>query len=196
MVALKVELDKTALFALASDTRLKMLKALQGERRTLSQLAEILEVDKAAVHRHLKKLEEGGLVKKDDDHGFIYYSLTWKARDLVSPGENTRIVVLLSTTIVLLVIFSVLIAIASTGVPSVGEATGSNYTKENSLLSQRVQEVQYAVYAAAFVVIIVAVMAGYMVIGLIRPPRQSLPGKAEDWEPAGAKDDRQEAEQD
>jgi DNA-binding transcriptional ArsR family regulator len=158
-------------------------------------LAEILEVDKAAVHRHLKKLEEGGLVKKDDDHGFIYYSLTWKARDLVSPGENTRIVVLLSTTIVLLVIFSVLIAIASTGVPSVGEATGSNYT-ENSLLSERVHEVQYVVYAAAFVVIIVAVMAGYMVMGLIWPPRQSSPGKAEDWEPVGTKDEGQESEQD
>jgi len=162
----------------------------------LSQLAEILEVDKAAVHRHLKKLEDGGLVKKDDDHGFIYYSLTWKARDLVSPGENTRIVVLLSTTIVLLVIFSVLIAIASTGVPSVGEATDSNYTKGNSLLSERVHEVQYAVYAAAFVVIIVAVTAGYVVMSLIRPPRQSSPGKAEDWEPVGTKGEGQETEQD
>jgi DNA-binding transcriptional ArsR family regulator len=184
------------LFALASETRLKLLKALQGERRTLSQLAELLEVDKAAVHRHLKKLEEGGLVKKDDDHGFIYYSLTWKARDLISPGENTRIMVLLSSTIVLLVIFSVLILVASTGVPGVGDATGSNYTEANSLLSERVHEVQYAVYAAAIVVIIVAVTAGYLFIGLIRPPRQSSPEKAEDWEPAGTKDEGQEAEQD
>jgi len=43
--ALKVELDRAALFALASDSRLEILKALKDERRTLSPLAERLCVD-------------------------------------------------------------------------------------------------------------------------------------------------------
>lgn len=134
------------------------------------------------MHRHLKKLEEGGLVKKNDDHGFIYYSLTWKARDLVSPGENTRIVVLLSSTLVLLVICSILITVASTGVPGVGQVTGANYTEGNSLVSDRVQEVQYALYAAAIIVIIIAGIAGFMALSILRPPKQSGAQRAEDWE--------------
>src|SRR4030067_211773 len=95
---MRVELDKKSLFALASDTRLDILRSLQPMRRTVSQLAEALQIDKAAVYRHLKKMEEGELVKKYEDHGFVYYGLTWKARDLMSPNENTRIVILLSST--------------------------------------------------------------------------------------------------
>lgn len=94
---MRVELDKKALFALASDTRLEILRALQPMRRTVTQLAESLEVDKAAVHRHLQKLIEGDLVKRYEDHGFVYYGLSWKARDLLAPNENTKVIVHLAT---------------------------------------------------------------------------------------------------
>jgi len=107
---MRVELDKKALFALASDTRVEILRALQPMRRTVTQLAETLEVDKAAVHRHLQKLVEGELVKKYEDHGFVYYGLSWKARDLMSPNENTKIVVLLGSFLWVLV---VAVAVAS-----------------------------------------------------------------------------------
>jgi DNA-binding transcriptional ArsR family regulator len=99
---MQVELDKKSLFALASDTRLEILRALQPMRRTVTQLADSLGIDKAAVHRHLKTLEEGGFVKRYEDHGFVYYGLSWKARDLISPGENTRVIILLSATLMLL----------------------------------------------------------------------------------------------
>ncbi|MDD1743664.1 MAG: winged helix-turn-helix domain-containing protein [Methanomassiliicoccales archaeon] len=90
---MRVELDKQALFALASDSRIEILKALGPQRRTVTQLADSMGIDKAAVHRHLKKLEEGGFVVRDEDHGFVYYGLSWKARDIISPGENTKIVI-------------------------------------------------------------------------------------------------------
>jgi DNA-binding transcriptional ArsR family regulator len=114
---MRVELDKKSLFALASDTRLDILRSLQPMRRTVSQLAESLEIDKAAVYRHLKKMEEGGLVKKYEDHGFVYYGLTWKARDLMSPNENTRIVILLSSTWLLAaaVLMMLLLALVAQG---------------------------------------------------------------------------------
>lgn len=99
--AMRVELDKKALFALASDTRLDILKSLQPMRRTVTQLADTIGIDKAAIHRHLKTLEDGGFVKRYEDHGFVYYGLSWKARDLLSPTDNTRIVVMVALTVFL-----------------------------------------------------------------------------------------------
>lgn len=109
--AMRVELDKKSLFALASDTRLEILRSLQPMRRTVSQLSDSLGIDKAAVYRHLKKMEDGGLVKRFEDHGFVYYGLSWKARDLLSPSENTRIIVLLSSSwlLVLAIVFLVVL---------------------------------------------------------------------------------------
>jgi len=94
---MKVELDKRALFALASDTRLDILKSLQSNRRTVSQLADLLNIDKGGVHRHLRKLEEGGFVIRTEEHGFVYYALSRKARDVISPGGQPPGIVLLFT---------------------------------------------------------------------------------------------------
>ena len=126
---MRVELDKKSLFALASDTRLDILRSLQPMRRTVTQLAESLNIDKAAVHRHLKKLEEGGLVKRYEEHGFVYYGLSWKARDLISPNENTRVIVMLSSSWILsiLIVFLVLASLASVGGDyTFGPATGKD----------------------------------------------------------------------
>jgi len=123
---MRVELDKKSLFALASDTRLDILRSLQPMRRTVTQLAETLNIDKAAVHRHLKKLEEGGLVKRFEEHGFVYYGLSWKARDLMSPNENTRIIVMISSTWILTIIvaFLMISAFVATGLFGTGGSTG------------------------------------------------------------------------
>jgi DNA-binding transcriptional ArsR family regulator len=113
---MRVELDKKSLFALASDTRVEILKALQPMRRTVTQLSETLDIDKAAIHRHLKKMEEGGLVKRYEDHGFVYYGLSWKARDLMSPSENTRIVILLSLTWVFSIAVAFIVILSVSGI--------------------------------------------------------------------------------
>lgn len=107
---MRVELDKKSIFALASDTRLEMLKSLQPMRRTVSQLSEELKIDKGAVHRHLKKMEEGGLVKRFEDHGFVYYGLTWKARDLIVPNENTQVIIVLSSIWILALVVVLFVA--------------------------------------------------------------------------------------
>jgi DNA-binding transcriptional ArsR family regulator len=126
-VPMKVELDKRSLFALASDTRLEMLKALQTNRRTVSQLAELLNIDKAAIHRHLKKLEEGGFVVRTEDHGFVYYALTWRSRDILNPNDKTRIVILLSSALVCVLAMVVIMFLAATPrpVPQFVESSGS-----------------------------------------------------------------------
>jgi len=111
--AMKVELDRRSLFALASDTRLEILKALETNRRTVSQLADLLRIDKAAVHRHLKKLEEGGFVSRTEDHGFVYYALTWKSRDILNPNDRTKIVILISSSFVCLMAMIVVLYLAA-----------------------------------------------------------------------------------
>ncbi|MFQ6013648.1 MAG: winged helix-turn-helix domain-containing protein [Thermoplasmata archaeon] len=99
---MRVTLDKKALLALASDTRLEIMRNLQPKRRTVTQVADALDIDKGGVHRHLQKLVEGELVRRYDDHGFVYYGLSWKGRDLLNPTENTKIVILLGLSAVLL----------------------------------------------------------------------------------------------
>ena len=129
---MRVELDKKSLFALASDTRLDILRSLQPMRRTVSQLSEALDIDKAAVHRHLKKMEEGGLVKRFEDHGFVYYGLSWKARDLLSPNENTRIIILLSASWILCLAVAFLVVLGTTDNSTIlsprGPDTNSGYS--------------------------------------------------------------------
>lgn len=116
---LRVELDKKALFALASDTRVEILQTLEPMRRTVTQLAEELGIDKAAVHRHLQKLVEGGLVKRYEDHGFVYYGLAWKTRDLLNPTENTKIIILLTSAFLLLAVAGAFVIAGLSYVPGI-----------------------------------------------------------------------------
>ncbi len=122
---MRVTLDKKALLALASDTRLKIMRNLEPMRRTVTQVAEALDIDKAGVHRHLRKLVEGDLVKRVDDHGFVYYGLSWKGRDLLNPTENTKIVILLGLSAVLL-LGAILVTFAAL-TPLPGPATADPY---------------------------------------------------------------------
>ncbi len=175
---MQVELDKKSLFALASDTRLEILRALQPMRRTVTQLADSLGIDKAAVHRHLKTLEEGGFVKRYEDHGFVYYGLSWKARDLISPGENTRVIILLSATLMLLmaaVVFplATMESVFDGTVPKSPDSTSEgDYTSEDAASTS----VSLAFMAGAMVF---AIVGAYMLVRLVRtvrkPKQRGLP---------------------
>ena len=95
----KVTLDMAAFKALASDTRLDILKVLDGKKMSLKDISNATNLNKATLHEHLLKLNEAGLVKKNEreGHKWVYYKLTWKGECLFHP-ENTRIVVLFSVT--------------------------------------------------------------------------------------------------
>ena len=130
---MKVALDKRLLFALASDTRLEMLKALQSNRRTVSQFAELLGIDKAAVYRHLKKLEEGGFVVRAEDHGFVYYALTWRSRDILNPNDKTKIVILISTSMVCLMALMVVVLMASSPAATRSESVNQGSSSQDGM---------------------------------------------------------------
>jgi DNA-binding transcriptional ArsR family regulator len=55
--------DLLALFgALANPQRLRVLRALYGERRYVSQLARDMGMSRPLLHMHLRKLEAAGLI--------------------------------------------------------------------------------------------------------------------------------------
>lgn len=196
---MRVELDKKSLFALASDTRVDILKSLQPMRRTVTQLAESLGIDKAAVHRHLKKLEEGGLVKRYEDHGFVYYGLSWKARDLMSPTENTRVIVLLSSSwiFILIAAFLVMATFSSTLGGMTGGSAGDQQTTferdttpdSGNLFPLGSNSLPWYVYAApaAGLAMAAAALALLASKSLVRP-RQNVTG-FESAIPAGPTED-------
>jgi DNA-binding transcriptional ArsR family regulator len=99
----KITLDRETFKALASDTRLDILKTLDGKNLGLNEIAKVSNLNKATLHEHLTKLHEAGLIKRTerDGHKWVYYKLTWKGESLLHP-ENTKIVVLFTTTFVAL----------------------------------------------------------------------------------------------
>lgn len=96
----KVTLDKEMFKALASETRLDVLHALDERRKTTTEIASELELNKATVHEHLKLLTTVGLVKKiDEGRKWIYHELTWDGRKLLHPDQGTIFNVLLGLSI-------------------------------------------------------------------------------------------------
>ncbi|MDH7507674.1 MAG: winged helix-turn-helix domain-containing protein [Candidatus Thermoplasmatota archaeon] len=107
----KITIDMNTFKALASDTRLNILKALDGKKLSLNDICKATNLNKATLHEHLKKLYEAGLVKKNEreGHKWVYYKLTWKGEGLLHP-ENTKIVVMFSITFISLLIGVMLLA--------------------------------------------------------------------------------------
>ena len=101
----KVTLNWKVLKTIVSETRVDILKALDGKRLNLKNLSKILKRSEPTIHEHLTKLLEAGLVKKieREGHKWVYYKLSYDGANLLHP-ENTRIIILLSTALISLII--------------------------------------------------------------------------------------------
>lgn len=112
----KITLDADTFRALASSTRLTVLKALDERRKTLTELSRDLALNKATVHEHMQLLTAAGLVRKRDDEGrkWIYYELTWTGQRILHPEATTTFNLLLGLSV----------AAAGGGVFMLGRAMG------------------------------------------------------------------------
>lgn len=91
----RITLDRAVFKALASDTRLDILKALDERQKTVTELARELELNKATVFEHLEKLAEVNLIQKlEDERKWVYWQLTWTGRRLLHPEAITLALVL------------------------------------------------------------------------------------------------------
>lgn len=99
----KVTLDMSTFKALASDTRLDILRTLDGKKMSLNDICRETKLNKATLHEHLQKLNQAGLIKRKEreGHKWVYYKLTWKGEGLLHP-ENTKIVVMFSVSFITL----------------------------------------------------------------------------------------------
>ncbi|MEA2033821.1 MAG: ArsR family transcriptional regulator [Euryarchaeota archaeon] len=94
----KITLDKKALGALSSETKVNILKSLDVRRMTASELSRRLNLPKSTIYENLDRLVDTDLVKKNDNgNKWIYYELTEKGRRLLHPHEMTKIILLLSS---------------------------------------------------------------------------------------------------
>ena len=95
-----IVLDKDSFKALASDTRIAILKLLQERNHTLSEISHILELAHPTVKEHLTALVKADLVLcRDEGRKWKYYSLTFKGKAVVAPEQKT-IMVLLALSII------------------------------------------------------------------------------------------------
>ncbi|MDD3492378.1 MAG: winged helix-turn-helix domain-containing protein [Candidatus Thermoplasmatota archaeon] len=95
----KVTLDQTSLTALASETRIGILKQLDQRPMTTSELSRALDLSKPTILQHLEKLDGARLVtKKEQGKKWIYYQLTSKAKNILHP-ERVKISFLLSLAV-------------------------------------------------------------------------------------------------
>lgn len=105
----KITLDREVFKALASDTRLDILKALDVRQKTVTELAKELELNKATVFEHLEKLAAVGLIQKqeeDVERKWVYWQLSWTGRRLLHPEKITLALLLSSAMGTLLTAFA------------------------------------------------------------------------------------------
>ena len=90
-----VQLDRVAMKALSSETRVEVLKLLGKRNHMQSELASELSLAVPTVKEHLSSLELAGLIeRRDEGRKWKYYALTKKGKGVLYP-EQTRIWLLL-----------------------------------------------------------------------------------------------------
>jgi DNA-binding transcriptional ArsR family regulator len=113
----KITLDQDSFKALASETRIGILKKLDKTQLTVSDLARELKMSKATLFEHLEKLIKVGLIKKkEDNRKWVYYKLTWKGKNILHP-ERTKIAIVLTVVVFACIILVALITIWTGNLP-------------------------------------------------------------------------------
>ena len=91
----KIVLDQETFKALATGTRVKILKTLNKRRHTQSELSVVLGVSVPTIKEHLSALAKAGLVKRHEEgRKWIYYSLTEKSKCVLDPERKRLWIVL------------------------------------------------------------------------------------------------------
>jgi DNA-binding transcriptional ArsR family regulator len=121
----KIVLDSSSFKALASETRVLMLKELGKKRSTASEIAKALGISVQAASEHLENLRIAGLVERaDEGRKWIYFTLTEKGQAVLHPDKGKRLWVLLSLFVVIIASAGVLLMLQGNyfGLPASSQA--------------------------------------------------------------------------
>jgi len=94
----EVRLDKKAIRAIGSETRIRIMKSLLDRQKTQSELSSELNLSLPTILGHMRQLEKSGLtepVPEYKERKWKYFRLTKTGRILFE-GKRTSIVLLLS----------------------------------------------------------------------------------------------------
>lgn len=85
-----MEIDFSVAKALASPTRLKILRQLLEDENTSTSLSKNLNKSKSTIVNHIEVLSDAGLVEKDQEEGRrrVVYKPTRKAQTIARGGES------------------------------------------------------------------------------------------------------------
>ena len=121
----KIVLDRSAFKALASDTRVAILKELDKRRKTMTELSETLNLAVATVKEHVEQLSKSKLVVvKDEGRKWKYCELTEKGKAVLYP-ERKKIWVMLAS-VVFMVLLSFYMTYHDIGYVSSGRMLASD----------------------------------------------------------------------
>jgi len=103
MILEKISLDRKSFEALASESRVSILKALDENQKTVTDLSSELSMAKSTIFEHLTKMVDAGLIeKKESKNKWVYYRLTDKGRAILHPREKTKFFIVLASAIITL----------------------------------------------------------------------------------------------
>ncbi len=94
-----MDLDKGTIKALASDTKVSILKSLSVRRKMPSEVSKELGLADSTIVEHIKQLEKIGLLKRvETGHKWVYYELSDKGKDIITPKISMKFVFVLSAS--------------------------------------------------------------------------------------------------
>ena len=97
-----ITIDHKTLKALATDTRISILKHLSNRRMTQAELAAAIGISAPSVSEHMRSLEQAGLINSvDEGRKWKYFELTRKGSAIVRPS-NTRVWFMLAISLIAL----------------------------------------------------------------------------------------------
>jgi DNA-binding transcriptional ArsR family regulator len=86
--------------ALASETRVSLIKLLQQRNHTLSELSQKTSLAAPTIKQHLGILENAGLIEQvDEGRKWKYYCLTKKGKKILCNEEQKNILIVLAASI-------------------------------------------------------------------------------------------------
>jgi DNA-binding transcriptional ArsR family regulator len=101
----EIVLDRKTFGALAIESRIRILKALRERRKTQSELASEMQMAVSTISEHIEKLAEAGLIKRmEDGHRWVYYELTPKGEQILSPQKSASVFIFALSVSILMVV--------------------------------------------------------------------------------------------
>lgn len=114
-----MELKKEIVKALASDTKVAIMKSLAERRKMSAELSREKNLSPSTVTEHVKELERLGLVRRNaTGHKWVYYELTDMGKSIVSrPKIPIQVFMMLCVGLVMIVVSFASVTFTGAGAP-------------------------------------------------------------------------------